>query len=42
VDSALAGGAVAAARPLGDAPELVRLISSRVDDALYRTVLAAA
>jgi sirohydrochlorin ferrochelatase len=41
-DSALAAGAVAVARPLGDAPELVRLIASRVANALSRGVLAAA
>jgi sirohydrochlorin ferrochelatase len=42
VDSALAAGAVAVAPPLGDAPELVRLVASRVDGALSGGVLAAA
>jgi sirohydrochlorin ferrochelatase len=34
VRSALAGGAVGAAEPLGDAPELVRLVADRVEAAI--------
>jgi sirohydrochlorin ferrochelatase len=39
--SALAAGAVATAGPLGDAPELVRLVQSRVHTATSRRLLAA-
>jgi sirohydrochlorin ferrochelatase len=42
VESARGAGAIAVAAPLGDAPELIRLIASRVDGALSRAVLAAA
>jgi sirohydrochlorin ferrochelatase len=42
VDSARGAGAIAVAPPLGDAPELVRLIAARVDGALSRTALVAA
>ena len=42
VDSALSAGAVAVAPPLGAAPELVRLIGMRVDEALAPDLAAAA
>jgi sirohydrochlorin ferrochelatase len=41
VASALAAGAVAAGEPLGDAPELVRLVESRVLAATGRRLVAA-
>jgi sirohydrochlorin ferrochelatase len=41
VESALAAGAVAAAQPLGDAPEMVELVEARVLAAVGRHVLAA-
>jgi sirohydrochlorin ferrochelatase len=42
IRSAREAGAVAIADPLGDAPELVRLVGSRVEAALSRTFAAAA
>jgi sirohydrochlorin ferrochelatase len=42
VESALSAGAVAVAPPLGAAPELVRLIGMRVDEALAPDLAAAA
>jgi sirohydrochlorin ferrochelatase len=42
VESALSAGAVTVAHPLGDAPELVRLIGMRVDEALAPPLAAAA
>jgi sirohydrochlorin ferrochelatase len=41
VESARSAGAVAVAPPLGDAPELVRLVSARVGAALSRRLVAA-
>jgi sirohydrochlorin ferrochelatase len=41
VESALSAGAVAIAPPLGDAPELVRLVTARVGSALSRRLVAA-
>jgi sirohydrochlorin ferrochelatase len=40
-ESALSAGAVAIAPPLGDAPELVRLVTARVGSALSRRLVAA-
>jgi sirohydrochlorin ferrochelatase len=42
VESALSAGGVAAAPPLGHAPELVRLIGMRVDEALASGLATAA
>jgi sirohydrochlorin ferrochelatase len=42
VESARSAGVVTVAAPLGDAPELVRLIGSRVDEALSAGLPAAA
>src|SRR6266498_3996570 len=41
-DSALAAGAVAVAEPLGDAPELARLVLDRVAQARTRSLVGAA
>jgi sirohydrochlorin ferrochelatase len=40
-ESALSAGAVSIAPPLGDAPELVRLVTARVGSALSRRLVAA-
>nr|WP_239145087.1 CbiX/SirB N-terminal domain-containing protein [Actinoplanes couchii] len=42
MDAARAAGAVAVAPPLGDAPELVHLIASRVESVLPRSLATAA
>lgn len=42
VDTAREAGAVVVAEPLGDAPELVRLVGARVESVLGRTLPAAA